>query len=306
MVEILRRKRLTVPAAPLIAAGVAVTVAAFFGILPDDVLDTLVSDSGIAALIPAAEPPLGLTARFAVMLAAGGGSGLALWYGLYLLIGPRRIRLFGKRERMLTADIPVLRRADAHPDNPARRPLFAKSDLGTPFLDVRAPVALTLEAAPDPEAKEALISEAESMEVAVLPPVPVLPPVAVLPPVEADLPTDLDQPLANFDPHAIPDEPLDWFIPTAPTVQSAPLQHDRPQTFEATERFETFELRPAIPRSDRPRSDTDASATIHSLLDRLEKSVAQREPGPDGKAPPPPPHDSLQEALSTLRKLAAR
>ncbi|QQV78562.1 hypothetical protein H5J25_08065 [Sphingomonas aliaeris] len=300
MVEILRRKRLTVPAAPLIAAGVAVTVAAFFGILPDDVLDTLVSDSGIAALIPAAEPPLGLTARLALMLAAGGGSGLALWYGLYLLIGPRRVRLFGKRDRMLTADIPVLRRADAHPDAPARRPLFAKSDLGTPFLDVRAPVALTLEAAPDSAAEEELVPDPKPMEVAVLPRVP------ALPPIEADLPTDLDQPLANFDPHAIPDEPLEWFIPMAPTVQSAPLQHDRPQTFAPTERFETFELRPAVPRSDRARPDTDASATIHSLLDRLEKSVAQREPGPDGKAPPPPPHDSLQEALSTLRKLAAR
>jgi hypothetical protein len=309
MVEIFRRKRLNVPAAPLIAAGVAVTVAAFFGILPDDVLDTLVSDSGIAAFIPAAEPPLGLTARLALMLVAGGGSGLFLWCGLQLLIGSRRIRLFGKRDRMLTANIPVLRRADAHPDAPARRPLFAKSDLGTPFLDVRAPVNLTLEDASEPVSDDTHISEPEPTEIAVLPPAvlppAVLPPVVILPPVEADLPIDLDQPLANFDPHAIPDEPLEWFIPTAPLVQTAPLQSDRPQTFAPTERFETFQLRPAVPNPDRVRSDTDASATIHSLLDRLEKSVAQRESEPEGKAPPPPPHDSLQEALSTLRRLAA-
>ncbi len=303
MVEIFRSKRLNVPAAPLIAVGVAVTVAAFFAFLPGPVLDTLVTDSGIAALIPAAEPPLGLTARVALMLAGGGGSGLALWYGLHLLIGSRTIPLFGKRDRMLTADIPVLRRADAHPDAPARRPLFAKSDLGTPFLDVRAPVALTLEDAPEPAAEEALISEPESMEVAVLPPVP------VLPPVEADLPTDLDQPLAKFDPQAIPDEPLEWFIPTTPIVHSEPVQtaailSDRPQTFAPTERFETFELRPATPDLPRSRSQSDPSATIHSLLDRLERSVARRESDSAPKAPPP--HDTLQEALSTLRKLAAR
>ena len=34
--------------------------------------------------------------------------------------------------------MPVLRRADAHPDAPPRRPVFANSDLGTPFLDVKA------------------------------------------------------------------------------------------------------------------------------------------------------------------------
>lgn len=288
MVEILRRKRLNVPVAPLIAGGVAITVASIFALVPGAVLDTLVTESGIAALIPAAEPPLGFTARLALMLVGGGGAGLIAWFGLYLLIGARAIALFGKGDALLTADVPVLRRADAHPDAPARRPLFANSDLGTPFLDVRAPVALTLDETPEP--------------VIVVPAAPVI----VLPPVEADLPTDLDQPLAKFDPHAIPDEPLEWFISATPIVQPAVVQPDRPQTFAPTERFETFELRPAAPKPGRARSETDPSATIHSLLDRLEKSVARREPEPVAKAPPPPRHDSLQEALSTLRKLAAR
>jgi hypothetical protein len=58
---------------------------------------------------------------------------------------------------------------------------------------------------------------------------------------------------------------------------------------------------PARPRES-ARVELDPSASIHALLDRLERSVARREI----KAPPPPParEDSLQETLGTLRRLA--
>jgi hypothetical protein len=52
----------------------------------------------------------------------------------------------------------------------------------------------------------------------------------------------------------------------------------------------------------------DPSATIHALLDRLERSVAKREV----EAPPPPQplpirrQESLEDALDSLRRLAIR
>ncbi|MEG3125558.1 hypothetical protein [Sphingomonas sp. GB1N7] len=292
MVEISRRKRLNLPVAPLVAGGVAAVTALVFALLPGSILGNLVLDSGVVALIPAAEPPLGLTARAMLVLIGGGGMGAIAWFALYLLIGTRSIAILGSD--LKTADIPVLRRADAHPDAPARRPLFANSDLGTPFLDVRAPVHIVAE------------EIAAVVAVPELPTPPIVEPVVRMPPVEAALPADLDQPLAAFDPQAIPDQPIAWFVPPRPTPPAAPfVQPDRPQTFTSSERFETFELKP-VPAKP-ARSEFDASASIHSLLDRLEKSVARREVEVKVVVPTVPPrHDSLQEALTTLRRLATR
>lgn len=270
------RKRLTVPLAPLIAGGLAVLVALVFALMPADLLGRLALDSGIAALVPAAEPPLGTTARMALVLVGGGGVGLVGWFALYLLIGTRSISISG-RERSADAP-PVLRRADAHPDAPARRPLFANRDLGTPFLEVRAPVHLALE--------------------------------------ERDLPADLDQPLASFDPRAIPQTPTDR---SPPPISLASAK--RPQVFEAGERFETFDLTPkpglepfaeadeadrvediaggAAPKaSAAAKPEFDASASIHALLDRLEKGVAKP------VVAPAPVSVGLQESLASLRRLA--
>jgi len=305
MVEIFRRKRLNVPVAPLVASGLAAVAAALFAFMPGSRLDSLALDSGIAALIPAAEPPLGFTARAVLMAIAAGGVGSIVWFGLYLLIGTRTVALFGRQDQGSTFHVPILRRADAHPDAPARRPLFANSDLGTPFLEVRAPVHLVIaddveEAvyvpAPPPSAEPEAVELVDS-PVAVSVVVPIVIPAA---PAEADLPKDLDQPLAAFDPQAIPAEPLEWFIPATPA-----LQQERPQTFAPTERFETFVLRPAGDRPARGDTPFDASASIHSLLDRLEKGVGRREPDV-AKVPVPTRNDSLQDALTTLRKLAAR
>lgn len=270
------RKRLTVPLAPLIAGGLAVLVALVFALMPADLLGRLALDSGIAAVVPAAEPPLGATARMALVLVGGGGVGLIGWLALYLMIGTRSISISG---REAAADAPpVLRRADAHPDAPARRPLFANQDLGTPFLEVRAPVHLALE--------------------------------------ERDLPVDLDQPLASFDPRAIPQQPAEWLPPPA---SLSPAK--RPQVFEAGERFETFDLTPKpglqpfaeVDEVDRvegiaggtgrkthaaARPEFDASASIHALLDRLEKGVAKP------VVAPAPVSAGLQESLASLRRLA--
>ncbi|AMK24503.1 MULTISPECIES: hypothetical protein [unclassified Sphingobium] len=127
--------------------------------LPVGLVETVVASSGLSEAIPAAAPPLGMTAR---LLLAGFGAVMALG-----LIGA------GKREKrvaLLTHDKqgrgngaagvskmgfalsklswlsrdrsksgPALRRADAHPDAPARAPIFASRDFGG--LDIFARTA---------------------------------------------------------------------------------------------------------------------------------------------------------------------
>ncbi|MFA6117221.1 MAG: hypothetical protein WC729_24700 [Sphingomonas sp.] len=225
MVDSTRRQRLNLPVAPLVAAVIGGVIALVFALIPTGLLEDLVIDSGIAAVIPAAEPPLGVTARAVLILAAGGGTALIAWFGLFLLLGDRAIVV----QKSASADgdeaAPVLRRADAHPDAPARRPLSANRELGTPFLEVRAhrPVHTR---ADEPEI------DAEFDEL------------PVEEPVERDLPADLDMPLAAYDPKAIPEEPIDWAPQTAPLLRTP-----RQQVFDPGERFETFELTPLIRRA---------------------------------------------------------
>lgn len=112
----------TMPAWGGAAAGLLVAVTAI--VLPVAMLEGLVESSGIAALLPVAAPPLGGTAR--AVLALGGGLGVAAvtWAALYLLIGPNGLIASTPR----AAGVPVVRRADTHPDAPPRWPLSA-SDL---------------------------------------------------------------------------------------------------------------------------------------------------------------------------------
>lgn len=96
--------------------------------------------------------------------------------------------------------LPVLRRADAHPDAPARRPLRADRDFGVPFPPV-LPTTRTFDVAG-----------------VTAPAVRSAPTVAPAP--ERALPTDLDEPLFAYD--------------------SGAFLGVRPKTFALGERFETF------------------------------------------------------------------
>lgn len=307
-----RRQRLILPVAPLAAGIIGLCTAGMFALLPTDLLESLVVDSGVASVLSAAEPPLGFTARAVLIVLCGGGAGLVAWFALFLLFGSRSVVLQRASEDADAA--PVLRRADAHPDAPPRRPLLANRDLGTPFLDVRAkPVHVMAPAQPAPT----------------VPPAPPLLP-------ERALPQDLDQPIAAYDPGALPEEPLDWFPPPAQFKPNTP----RRPTFAPSERMETFALAPVARSTPEPAlapvavemtsparepqpgpelapelsapwplrlppatgpadAKPDPSVTIHTLLDRLERSVARREPEPA-------PEQRLEDTLSALRRLATR
>lgn len=200
-----RRQRLSFALAPTAGLVLGVLTAATFLLLPIDRLEALVLASGIPAVIAAAEPPLGFTARLAIALFSGLFLGGVLWFALFLALGGRTLA-FGPEEELADPAVPVLRRADAHPDAPPRAPLLATRELGTPFLEVRAQAAKPT-------------------------PVP-----------ERPLPADLDQPLAAYDPEAFagarrfgPGERIATFdLPVPPPSAPPPPREAPPRDTEAT------------------------------------------------------------------------
>lgn len=114
----------------LAMAGLAAVALAFFTYaMPDGLFSSLVSRSGLPGLIAAAEPPLGMKARAAVIAAVA-----ILIFAAVLLLFRAIDRISARPVKapadMEDAEAPRLRRADAHPDAPARRPLLAGRDLG--------------------------------------------------------------------------------------------------------------------------------------------------------------------------------
>lgn len=310
MVAFALAQRLSPNLALALAGGVGALAALASLAIPVPMLEEAVIASGLAAFLPAAEPPLGATARICVGVAIGGLVATGTWLALSLLMAIRpQADAPGER-------IPTVRRADAHPDAPPRAPLLATRDLG---MHPDAPVTasghdvLELElpaippepviamgsaepVAPAPaSASEAGPASTPVEEVAVAPET-AQPPV---PPAVQPMPADFDQPLAAFDPGAIPDVPL------APPPPVAPLRRDpRPPVYSADERFETFELTPPVRAvsapASAPLSAPETEASVHALLDRLERGIARREARVEPKS------HGLEDTLATLRRMAAR
>ena len=121
------RSALDLPVAGL--AGLAVAFAMFT--IPDDLLGQAVGATGIANVITAAQPPLGLTAR--ALLGIVGG--IAAFSGAFLLL--RWLDRFALRApaampAAIEPEAPRIRKSDAHPDAPPCRPISASRDLGEP------------------------------------------------------------------------------------------------------------------------------------------------------------------------------
>jgi len=182
-------KALSGSVAPIGAGVAGALVVAACVLVPADTLETMVWNSGIAALVPVAAPPLGVTARIVLALASGIVSAAVTWSALYLLFGPGGFLAPRPRRR---DGVPALRRADAHPDNPARAPMKA-ADLGTPMMEITAPPVGTR---------------------------------------EMPLPKDLDMPLAAYDPGAVLASPREPVRPVAPLAKPALAPGERLDTFE--------------------------------------------------------------------------
>lgn len=272
--------------AALAAAALAALAALGMLALPGALLENLVMASGLPAVLPAAEPPLGGTARglLAVLAALAAAGAVGVVAGAFATLRG------GASDPALSLDAfdrpaPTIRRADAHPDAPPRAPLLAMRDLGTPFLEVGSPA----------------VNDRD-------PPAAAAPPrVAIV--EERALPADLDTPLAAFDPAAIPRVPRPAPAPVPPLRRPPP-----PPVFARDERFETFELVPPMPNSTPHSPSTPAAApspesepSVQALLERLERGIARKAaPAPAPEPAPRTPEQGLEEALASLRKLAIR
>lgn len=308
MVAYALARRLT-PNLALIAAGALGALVALAALLlPGAMLEQAVLASGIAAFIPAAEPPLGVTARICVAIFTGGGAAAALWFALNVAMG-----LVPSRGTVTVVRRPTVRRADAHPDAPPREPLRAGRDLGFDLLspdlakaDEPAADAPDVELPPEPVIAMGGAAPASP----VLTPEPLAPP----PPVQS-VPCDLDQPLAAYDPGAVLETPL------PPPSAVAPLRRASPQpAAEPVLPIDTFQpsARPApapapaptanIAPHTSPKTGTTAAPhppeTVNALLDRLEQGIARRENR--AKLSQPAPRRRLNDTLDDLRKLAVR
>ena len=322
-------ERIALPIPAIGAGGLAAL--AGFGVLvaPTALLEAFAVHSGIAAVIGAAEPPLGFTARAALTLAAAGTMFAFAWVLLDLL-GPGRtvaldrlpalpksIRLPGLDGLLSRLPVPGQAKA-AKPTaktgrEPVREPVRAGRDLGVPFLEVSAIRA------PGP-----------------------------VPDIARDIPKDLDLPLAHFDPAAMPSVPA-MPVPLVPALArriddaaaAAPAPEDESEPLvlsqlapeprplaivppaprpeerwaepgvlwpkpterwpEPAERWDVMALpTPPVTRAAE-KSDRPTEATIQALLDRLERGVAQKAP-----AAPEPLRPTLRDTLGELRALASR
>lgn len=164
--------------------AVAGTLAALLvAILPEWRLVALVEGLELPSILSAARPPLGMTARMLLAVATGGLVGGAVFAALRMTLR------FVPEAR--EDGVPVLRRADAHPDAPARRPIRAMEDLGDPLpMRTRAIVKPTDDGA------------------------------------ERTLPADLDTPLAAMDPGAILAAPQEPVRPVPPLARPTPVEED--------------------------------------------------------------------------------
>lgn len=183
--------------APIGALAGGAIVAATFALIPGALLEDWVWRSGIPALLPVAAPPLGTTARAVLALAGGTLVAAVSWSALYLLFGPGG--LLAPRTSVNAG--PVVRRADAHPDAPPRRPMTA-ADLGTPLMEVAAPPPPVRDVPAD------LDQPMSAFDPAAIPDVPLTPSVPVAPLARVAL---------------APGERIDTYVlvPPPPTVQPA-------------------------------------------------------------------------------------
>lgn len=125
--------KLSFPSARAFDVGLAALAALSAGFvvfaMPESLFSSLVETSRLPDFVPTAQPPLGETARFA----AAGAAFLLIFAAVWALMAALgRLPATRKPEAEPEAEAPRLRRADAHPDAPARRPLLAR-DLGEPL-----------------------------------------------------------------------------------------------------------------------------------------------------------------------------
>lgn len=257
------------PIAPLLGGTAALAALIATALVPMARIEDAVMASGLPAVIAAAAPPLGATARAALCFGAGLAAGLSIWMAAFLVFGTRAIRVpVGRLTRSAHAGLPLVRRADAHPDAPPRAPVMAMRDLGAPLPPPRI------------EADEQAFAR-----------------------VEAGSPFDLDVPLDSL--LASGGDPV---APVATNPAGVLAKGERIETFELTPIVRAAPA-PAASRPASAISAAETDATVQALLTRLERGIARRgAPAPrhvERPAMKQPLPGGLDQALGQLRRMAA-
>ena len=131
----------------LFPAVVALWFGALFGLgslaVRPSLLENLIIQSRIDLIVPAAAPPLGITARiFLALSMAAFGAMLGIMLSRRLTRPKIEAHERKRGAKDLAAQSPRLRSRDAHPDAPARRPISAHEELGEDqSLDDQRPAA---------------------------------------------------------------------------------------------------------------------------------------------------------------------
>lgn len=262
-------------------AGLSAGFVAFA--MPETLFSGLVEASRLPDFVPAAQPPLGETARMAAVGAASLPTFAAVWAVMALL---GRVPVRRAPEAEPEAEAPRLRRADAHPDAPARRPLLAR-DLGEP---------LDLEAFPKAEPEE----EPRSAEARPLPAflVPEAP--------EAEL-------IAQVEPQW-EEEEAQWEPSEPEAAQAEPEPELEPEAaFEPEPHAESQPLSDLA--SQLPEAEAETDQSLAQLVNRIEFGVSRKRQAlpaaPDRAATEDVSEDRekvghrLRSAINDLQKIAS-
>jgi len=271
------RNALDLPVAAL--AGLSVAFVVF--VAPAQLLGDLVGATGIASVISAAEPPLGLKARIAIGV---GAAAVVFALAYFLMRAIDRIGAPRAEVKEEDGDEPVtsrLRRRDLHPDAPPRPPLLATLELCDP----------------EPRNDDWLQSPDQAK---VSPPQPAArwadrwPEPATPAPVPAAKPSPLAEPIGEeaFVP-AAPAAPAKSTSPPAPAPVAGPAPTPTPT------------------RSAEPAPTESARLSLEELMERLERGLVRRRAASSGPvladpATDEPADDRLQSAIESLHRFAAR
>jgi hypothetical protein len=262
------RYALDVPVAALAGLSVAFLVYA----MPGDTLAGLVGATGLASVVPAAEPPLGMTARIGI----GAAGAVAVFAAAFLMLrwldrlGSRHV----ERDDPAEMEAPRLRRRDFHPDAPPRPPIMATHELGEP-----APPSWPEESRDTPVPPEPL-AEIPDM---------------TLPPA-AEEEWLLDAPMAAEAP--APEPP--------PFPMARPEPESEPESAPVPEIVPVAEARAPVQAAAPSGSLDDLMARLEQGLARRRQGPAEAVIPDPATQPAAPTDDRLQSAIDSLQRLAAR
>jgi hypothetical protein len=271
--------------------------------IPVGLIEMVVASSGLSETLPSAAPPLGLKARlllagFAALMAVG-LMGVMRRQDRPAEQQGRRLRVQGAskmgfafskltalargRSAPVDRDAPLLRRADAHPDAPARAPIFASRDFN----------GLDIFARPD-ATRRPLVVHPEPEQDDIVPSTGLVMPSAPLPIAEAELPqpTFLRPAAPLVEPDLAEEAPQD-----AASIAPAPLDPIPTQGLSITQLTQRLERGLAL-RSRAPAAEAGPVRVIADM------PVTPAVPVRDMVAPDA--DDALRAALGALRNMAGR